>query len=160
MLSLISSYALSLTLSLSFSLHCLALSPALFVSYKDPVVHFHLIIDLKKLILTTSLFHLEVAHNKCLVDTGMSFNLQVFINYRCVDQMSVGQMLLDQKTWNRWKDKKAKKWIKVKKYCGRFNKTFYSSKLARFSVEKTYFLVKTFKLDHCGLLKFKLRLCS
>jgi hypothetical protein len=63
MLLLLSSYALPLTHSLFLSLRCVALSPASIVCYKNPGVHFQLIIDLNKLIRTTSLFRLEVAHN-------------------------------------------------------------------------------------------------
>ncbi len=53
----------SVSHTLFLSLCYLALSPASFVWYKNPVIHFHLIIDLNKLIWITSLFHLEVAHN-------------------------------------------------------------------------------------------------
>ena len=49
---------------LFLSLHCLALSPASSVWYKNPGIHFHLIIDRNKLFRVTSLFHLKVAHNK------------------------------------------------------------------------------------------------
>ncbi len=57
--------SVSYTLSLFLSLRCLALFPAPIVWYKNPGIHFHLIIDLNSLIWTTSLFHLEVAHNSC-----------------------------------------------------------------------------------------------
>jgi hypothetical protein len=63
--SFLAALCLSHTLSLFLSLSCLALTPASFVWYKNPGIHFHLIIDRNKPIWTTSLFHLEVAHNTC-----------------------------------------------------------------------------------------------
>ncbi len=51
--------------SLFLSLRYLALSPAQVVWYKNPGMHFHLIVDLNKLIWSTSLFHLQVAHGNC-----------------------------------------------------------------------------------------------
>ncbi len=70
MLSFTSSYALSLThtLSLFLSLRCLALSPALIVWCKNIGIHFQLIIDYNKLLWFTSLFHLEVAHNTIVIN--------------------------------------------------------------------------------------------
>jgi hypothetical protein len=56
---------LSHSLSLFLSPRYLALSPAQVVWYKNPGMHFHLIIDLNKLIWSTSLFHLEVANDIC-----------------------------------------------------------------------------------------------
>ncbi len=78
MLSFTSSYALSVTLSLFLSLRCLALAPASIVWYKNPGIHFHLIIDRNKLIRTTTLFHLKVAHNICL--PSLSIHPSIFLS--------------------------------------------------------------------------------
>ncbi len=51
------------TLSLSLSLRCLAIFPILIVWYKNPGIHFQVIIDRNKLFQYTSLFHIEVAYN-------------------------------------------------------------------------------------------------
>jgi hypothetical protein len=52
------------THSLSFCLSAVLLSsPHQLFDIKNLVIHFHLIIDLNKLIRTTLLFYLEVAHN-------------------------------------------------------------------------------------------------
>ncbi len=71
MLSFTSSYALSLTLSLFLSLPYLALSPAPMFWYKNPGIHFQLIIDCNKQFWYTLLFHLEVAHNIRHLNTYM-----------------------------------------------------------------------------------------
>jgi hypothetical protein len=54
----------SVSNTISRSLHCLALFPSPSIWYKIPGNHFHVIIDHNKLFWYTSLFHLEVAHNK------------------------------------------------------------------------------------------------
>ncbi len=57
-------HTVSHTHSLSLSLRCLALFPILIVWYKNPGIHFQVIIDRNKLFEYTPLFHLEVAYNK------------------------------------------------------------------------------------------------
>ncbi len=64
--SLSATHCLSHTLSLSLSLRCLALFSILIVWYKNPGIHFQVIIDRNKLFEYTSLFKFEVAYNRCL----------------------------------------------------------------------------------------------
>ncbi len=57
-------HTVSHTFSLSLSLRCLALFPIMIILYKNPGIHFQVIIDLNKLLCEyTSLFHLVVAYN-------------------------------------------------------------------------------------------------
>jgi hypothetical protein len=57
-------HCLSHILSLSLSLHCIALFPILIVWYKNDDIHFQVIIERNKLFESTPLFHLEAAYNK------------------------------------------------------------------------------------------------
>ncbi len=92
----------SVSHTLSFCLCCLALFPTSSIWYKNPGIHFHLIIDHNKLFRFTLSFRLEVAHNKSSLTTMLrakviSYDKMLIFFFRTSSLMSVCQS--STRTW-------------------------------------------------------------